>query len=113
MQTESYPGSSQTSGSSWPSQTEVWRTEVVLVCSTIRSWQIKGSSDSPRLFDREAVNAQDSAQSVLGTVHHVLLLLVVQLLLDDVLTQVEHHLQEHTAMDQKQVFTLESQLSSF
>lgn len=59
---------------------------------------MKGSSDSPWLFDREAVDAQHSAQSVLSAVHHVLLLLVVQLLLDDVLTQVEHHLEEHAQL---------------
>lgn len=52
------------------------------------------SSLSPWLFNRKAVDSQYLPQCVLGTVDDVLLLLVVQLLLDDVLTQVEHHLQE-------------------
>lgn len=55
---------------------------------------MSSSSDSPWLFDREAVEAQDPSQRVLGAVDDVLLLLVVQLLLHDVLAQVEHHLQD-------------------
>lgn len=47
---------------------------------------------SPRLFDGEAVDSQHPAQFVVGAVDDVLLLLIVQLLLDDVLAQVEHHL---------------------
>lgn len=51
---------------------------------------------SPWLLDGEAVDSQHPAQFVVGAVDHVLLLLIVQLLLDDVLAQVEHHLQgEH------------------
>ena len=48
---------------------------------------------SPWLFNGEAVDSQHPPQCILGAVDDVLLLLVVQLLLDDVLTQVEHHLQ--------------------
>lgn len=51
-----------------------------------------GAGISPRLLDGEAVHSQDAAQFVVGAVDDVLLLLVVQLLLDDVLAQVEHHL---------------------
>lgn len=51
---------------------------------------------SPRLFNREAVDSQHPPQCILGAVDDVLLLLVIQLLLDDVLTQVEHHLQGDT-----------------
>lgn len=50
---------------------------------------------SPRFFHGEAVDSQNPAQSVLSAVHHVLLLLVIQLLLHDVPTEVEHHLQGH------------------
>lgn len=53
------------------------------------------TTHSPRLFHGEAVDSQHTAQSILGAVDDVLLLLVVQLLLDDVLTQVEHYLQKH------------------
>lgn len=55
---------------------------------------------SPRLFDGEAVDSQNPAQFIVGAVDDVLLLLVVQLLLDDVLAQVEHHLrgQTHSCM---------------
>lgn len=49
---------------------------------------------SPWLFNREAVDPQNPPQCILGAVDDVLLLLVVQLLQDDVLTQVEHHLRE-------------------
>lgn len=49
---------------------------------------------SPRLFNREAVDSQHPPQCILGAVDDVLLLLVVQLLLHDVLTEVKHHLQE-------------------
>lgn len=49
---------------------------------------------SPWLSNREAVDSQHPPQRILGTVDDVLLLLVVQLLLDDVLTQVEHDLQK-------------------
>lgn len=51
---------------------------------------------SPRLFDGEAVNSQNPAQLIVGAVDDVLLLLIIQLLLDDVLAQVEHHLQGET-----------------
>lgn len=59
-------------------------------------WNFIGTSDeseiSPRLFDGEAVDSQNPAQFIVGAVDDVLLLLVIQLLLDDVLAQVEHHL---------------------
>lgn len=55
-------------------------------------------TDSPRLFNRETVESQHLPQCILGTVDDVLLLLVVQLLLHDVLTEVEHHLKEDGQM---------------
>lgn len=63
---------------------------------------------SPWLSNREAVDPQHPPQRVLGAVDDVLLLLVVQLLLDDVLTQVEHDLKkEHQSIE----YAIKSQLS--
>lgn len=62
-------------GHRWSSQDRIWR------------------KISPWLFDRETVDSKHLPQCILGAVDNVLLLLVIQLLLDDVLTQVEHHLQ--------------------
>lgn len=66
-------------------------------------WELDQTDEtdvSPRLFDGEAVDSQHPAQFVVGAVDNVLLLLIVQLLLDDVLAQVEHHLQgeRHSCM---------------
>lgn len=46
----------------------------------------------PWFFDGEAVDSQHPAQFIVGAVNNVLLVLIIQLLLDDVLAQVEHHL---------------------
>lgn len=56
-------------------------------------WTATATANSPRLLHREAVDSQHLPQCILGAVHNVLLRLVVQLLLHDVLTKVEHHLQ--------------------
>lgn len=50
-------------------------------------------ADSPRFFHREAVDSQNPAKGVLSAVDDVLLVLVVQLPLHDVATQVEHDLE--------------------
>lgn len=66
--------------------------KVRLSMKRVFRWFAFLSYTSPRFFHRESFDSQDAAQRVLGAVHDVLLLLVEQLLLDDVLAQVEHHL---------------------
>lgn len=50
------------------------------------------SENSPGFFDGEAVDSENPAQFIVGAMDNVLLLLIIQLLLDDILAQVEHHL---------------------
>lgn len=93
----SYLGSGQPPGSCWSLQTEHWgRSNNMTRSGSERrtfQWTTTVTTNSPRLLHREAVDSQHSPQCILGAVYNVLLRLIVQLLLHDVLTEVEHYLQ--------------------